>query len=200
MEAINSALRKAISYSEYRELIDSLMESGKTTGENHSEKMIHYTELNVARMNKWDKHYKPSADTEKLLKNWENEETWLLITEAWCGDAAHAVPVIHKLSELSPYIDLQIVLRDENLDLMDQFLTNGGRSIPKLIRLDKYSKEVLGTWGPRPAKGQELMEDLKAANTAKEEASKAIQIWYARDRGKSAEQELSAMLAGQLAY
>lgn len=200
LKSIDSALDKAISYREYRELIDRLLEAGKTTGNNHSDKMIEYTLLNRSRMNKWDKHYQPSDDARKVFEEWESDEIWLLITEAWCGDAAHSVPIIHKLASLSAAIDLRLVLRDENLELMDQFLTNGGRSIPKLIRLDKKTKEVLGTWGPRPEEARELMESFKAANTAKEEASMAIQKWYAKNRGESAEHELSAMLAGQLAY
>src|SRR5690606_26509598 len=120
----------------YRELIDKLRSQNKTTGEDHSEDMLNYTDLNISRMNKWDKRFELSADVLALLKNTNRKEAWVVLTEAWCGDAAHAIPVMAKMAAASPNIDLHLVLRDENLDLMDQYLTNGGRSIPKLIRVD----------------------------------------------------------------
>lgn len=191
-EIINSSLEKSMSYKEYRTLIDSLMELNKTTGENHSDAMLNYTKMNITRMNKWDKHYSPSDETISLMEN-KTKEIWLVITEAWCGDAAHNLPVLEKLSEHNPSIDLRIVLRDENLDLMDMYLTNGGRSIPKLIRLEHESKEEIGSWGPRPNAAQELVLNAKKEGLDYAEYVKNLQIWYARDKGKTLETEIASL-------
>ena len=195
---ISRALENAMSYAEYRELIDALLAAGKTTGSNHSEDMLRYTELNKSRMNKWDKHYNVSTDVQHLLKSWEKTEIWLLITEAWCGDAAHAAPVMAQMADQSPAIELKLVLRDENSELMDQFLTNGARSIPKLIRLKAETLEILGTWGSRPEELTELFDQLKLSEPDPQERKKALQVWYARNKGKAIEQELAAMLAGEM--
>jgi hypothetical protein len=192
-ETIKSALKSSMSYEQYRNLVDDLFSKGKATGDIQNESYLHYTDLNIHRMRKWEKHFKPQADVQVLLKQWQDEEIWLVITEGWCGDAAHALPVIHKLADLSPNIELRVVLRDENLELTDRFLTNGARSIPKLIRLTKDG-DVLGTWGPRPALGQKIIHDAKANNTPMAEAKEALQLWYARDRGKAIEKELVTLL------
>lgn len=187
-EIIDSALERSMSYQEYRILIDSLMDQNKTTGENHSEAMLNYTNMNLTRMKKWDKRYFPSEEVNGAIKE-KSKETWLLITEAWCGDAAHSVPVLSKLSDENPNIDLRIVLRDENLDLMDLYLTNGGRSIPKLIRLDADKVEI-DNWGPRPKAAQEIVVNAKKNGVDYSEYVKNLQVWYARDKGKSLEEEI----------
>lgn len=188
-QIIEAALKNAMDYKTYRELIDGLMEEEKTTGDNHSEAMLHYTKMNVQRMSKWDKHFHPSEEALEAVGSL-NKEIWLVITEAWCGDAAHNVPVLNALAEKSENIELKLVLRDENLELMDQYLTNGGRSIPKLIRLDKESLEVLDTWGPRPKTNQDLVTQAKADGRDYQDYVKDVQIWYARDRGQSMQKEI----------
>jgi hypothetical protein len=186
---IEEALKNGMDYKAYRDLIDGLLQEGKTTGENHSEAMIHYTEMNVQRMSKWDKRFTPSEDVLDAVKGL-GSETWLLITEGWCGDAAHSVPVIAAIADQSENINLKLVLRDENLELMDQYLTNGGRSIPKLIRMDADTLEVLSTWGPRPEETQNLVMTAKAEGREYSDFVKDVQIWYARNRGQAIQEEL----------
>lgn len=187
---IETVLAKAKSYMEYRDLVDDLFAKGKSTGDTQSESYLNYTDLNIHRMNKWDKHYKVSREVEAMFNQLDKNETWLVISEGWCGDAAHALPVIHKLAESSQEVEMKVALRDENPQLMDMFLTNGARSIPKLIRLSETG-EVLGTWGPRPALGQKIIDDAKIAGTPMPEAKEALQLWYARDKGKTIEAEIS---------
>lgn len=117
--------------------------------------------------------------------------TWLLITETWCGDAANSVPVIAKLAELNPAIDLRIVLRDENLELMDQFLTKGGRSIPKLIGLDS-GLNVLFDWGPRPEELQKIYWDWRESENKipYSEFHLVIQKWYNENKARGIQKEL----------
>ncbi|WP_417602482.1 thioredoxin family protein [Owenweeksia hongkongensis] len=198
MDIINKAIENSMSYTEYRELIDRLRANNKTTGDNHSEDMLNYTDLNIARMNKWDKRFVLDADVQTLLKNIEKKETWIVLTEAWCGDAAHSVPVMAKMADACENIDLHLVLRDENLELMDKYLTNGGRSIPKLIRLDAETGEELSTWGPRPKESQDLFTRMKKEGFEKADINKDLQLWYARNSGKAIEQELAQMLSYQL--
>ena len=188
------ALHKSLSYEEYRKLVDNLFEQGQTTGPNQSEKMVHYTGLNIQRMQKWEKRYAFAPGSLEAMTS-VRDEIWLILTEGWCGDAAHSLPVIHKLTQVNKSIDLRLVLRDENLELMDTHLTDGGRSIPKLIRLRKETLEEIGEWGPRPEPAQNMFKEMRAAGVPHDEYTKALQLWYARDRGKTIEMEIAKMVA-----
>lgn len=184
---------KSYNYQEYRALIDEERAQGKATGGNTSDDYLRYTDLNTNRMDKWDKRYELSEELKKSLDQLEQQEHWLLLTEGWCGDAAHSVPVIAKMADYSSKIKLDLLLRDENLELMDKHLTNGGRSIPKLIRYSEDGK-VLGEWGPRPAAAQQIMLDGKAQGLEKADINVELQKWYARDRGASIDQEFQDLL------
>ena len=130
-------IQEAYNYEDYRSMIDELVAQGKTTGPIQGEMMMQHTTMNVQRMNKWDKIAKFDASAIERVNNLKCVHTWLVLTEAWCGDAAQNIPFMAKLAEQSPLINLKLLLRDENLDLMDQYLTNGGRGIPKLIVLNE---------------------------------------------------------------
>ena len=146
---IENSLQKTISYKDYRALVGKLLAEGKSTGPEQSEDLTNYSMLNDRRMKRLDKTIKISEETVREFQRVTQPQTWLVLTEGWCGDAAQNLPVLNKIASISENIDLKIVLRDENLDLMDLFLTNGGRSIPKLIALDK-NNNVIDSWGPRP--------------------------------------------------
>lgn len=192
---MSDRLSASFSYPEYRALIAALRADNRTTGANHSEAFLHYTDLNLHRMDKWDKRYAPGAALVEKMKNLAQAQDWLIITEAWCGDAAHSVPMLAQIAALAPdRVKLQIVLRDDNLDLMDRYLTNGGRSIPKLIARDRDGGQDIFQWGPRPAALQDLRQQWLADNWDKEAINIALQKWYARDRGAALEQELLALL------
>lgn len=193
-QIIEAALKKATAYDSYRELMENLTAQGRSTGPVQTEPNQIYTELNIHRMNKWDKHFKVSEEGREVLDKLEKSLIWLVITESWCGDAAHSVPVFQKLAELSDKVNLEIVQRDENPELINQFLTNGGRSIPKLIILDAETRKVMGDWGPRPYPAIQLREKMVEEGESKEEISKKLQLWYARDRGKAIEAEVLQLL------
>jgi hypothetical protein len=165
-------------------MIDELMAVGKTTGEDHSEAMIEYTKMNLVRMNRWDKTTKLNDTIVELLKG-APKQKWLVISEAWCGDAAQNLPVLSKMAELSDNIKLEIILRDENLDIMDAYLTNGGRSVPKLIAIDD-NNEVIFTWGPRPIVFQEKVLQLKSEG---KEYAEEVHKMYAKDRAATLQAE-----------
>lgn len=185
-------LDRAFDYASYRQQIRDLLAEGKSTGTKQSEALTKYSKLNESRMKRLDKTYKPSEGIDKAVDSLSESWIWLVLTEGWCGDAAQNVPLMQKIAERSAgKIELRLLLRDENLDLMDAYLTNGGRSIPKLICLRATDHQELGTWGPRPAPVQEMV----MAHKEKPEEDFAtfaekVHAWYARDKARTFELEL----------
>jgi hypothetical protein len=192
---IQDSLAKSHTYAEYKTMVSSLLKEGKSTGKEQSEALTHYSELNETRMNRLEKTIKITDEFTQILKQLKNEYLWLVISEGWCGDAAQLVPIFHKMAELSPKIDLKMVFRDENEDLMNLFLTNGSRSIPKLIVLEKNTLEDLGDFGPRPQGAKQLILDYKAEHGFIDETAKTnLQLWYLHDKGLSTQKEIMDLM------
>lgn len=191
---------RSMSYAQYRKLLQDLEAQGKTTGSNQSEKYIHYGKINVQRMARLHKTITLMGELEASAKKIERSYIWLILTEGWCGDAAQNLPVMAMIEEVCPRVELKLLLRDENLDLMDQYLTNNGRSIPKLICVEKESLKELFTWGPRPEAAQELMLQLKANDVSYEDRSLAIQKWYNMDKTLSLQNELLQLIQQHLLH
>lgn len=188
-EIIENSSKKAISYTDYRVLVSNLLADGKSTGPEQSEALTNYSLLNDRRMKRLDKTIKISEETILEFQKVKEPQTWLVITEGWCGDAAQNIPVINKIAETTDKINLKVVLRDENLELMDLFLTNGGRSIPKLIALDK-DNNVIDSWGPRPTVATKMVADYKAEHGVIDAAFKQdLQVWYNKDKGLSVQED-----------
>lgn len=188
-------IAQSMDYEQYRAFITERLENNQSTGTNHSEAMVDYTSLNDKRMHRLDKTIKLTPETLTTLQSIETPLIWLVLTEGWCGDAAQTVPIMAKMAGESLNIELKLIFRDENLDIMDEFLTDGGRSIPKLIVLNKETLEVLENWGPRPVEAQELF--WKAKNSPDfdyPEVQKALQLWYAKDKTLSTQKELTALV------
>lgn len=191
---IEQSLANTYTYQEYRNLVSTLLSNGKATGPNQSKGLTNYSLLNDKRMKRLDKTIKINEETTNLLKDIKEPQTWLLITEGWCGDAAQNLPVIHKMAELNKNINLKIVLRDENLELMDLFLTNGGRAIPKLISLDT-DNNIIDTWGPRPTIATKMVADYKAKHGVIDAQFKQdLQVWYNKDKGKSIQEDFIKLI------
>lgn len=178
---IKKALKNALSYKEYLVQIEKEVKQDANT---EQEKMLkEYTKLNQSRINRLDKTQEIPEAVQEKIKSIDKKITWVVLTEGWCGDAAQSVPILNKLAELNPNIELKIVLRDTNIDLMDLFLTNGGRSIPKLLVWD--SDEVLGTWGPRPSGATKLVMDYREKHGVIDDKIKHdLQVWYNDNKGK----------------
>jgi hypothetical protein len=116
----------------------------------------------------------------------------LVIVEDWCGDAVNTVPLVARLAEAAGNVEMRVVARDENPELMDAHLTNGSRSIPVVIALDENFVER-GWWGPRPSALQQwVMGEGKALE--KSERYRRIRMWYARDRGLTTLTEVVELL------
>jgi hypothetical protein len=197
-EIIQNAIQNSYSYAEYRKLASDLVAQGKPTGHDLSEALAHYAELNETRMNRLEKTITIADEIIQKLQNCSKNYIWLVLAESWCGDAAQILPVIHKMSEVSPAIQFNIVLRDDHDALMQQFLTNGGKAIPKLIILDAQTLEVLADWGPRPQGAKQLIVDYKSVHGVVDETAKIeLQKWYLHDKGSSIQQEILEIM-GQL--
>ncbi len=193
-EIVKKGIERSMSYSAYRSLMKQLVEEDSNTGLEKNESLAEYTKLNDRRMNRWDKTFKISEESKAKLSHFNDNITWLVITESWCGDAAHIVPVLYKIAELIN-INFRVVLRDENLELMDQFLTNGGRAIPKLIMIDNVTGEVLNTFGPRPMEATKMVVDYKEQHGAiTPEFKEALQVWYNKNKGQSIVNDIIEML------
>lgn len=178
----------------YAALFEKVVAEGRTTGPVQNEELTAYTKLNLSRWRRVTKTMKLLPEAEVVLQK-AVAQTWLLISEAWCGDAAQVTPIIANMAAASPNITLRIVLRDENLDLMDQFLTNGGRSIPKLIAFDNASGELLFNWGPRPQAAQDLVTAIRNANGGDAHAAaEDLHRWYHVDATKSTQAELLPLI------
>jgi len=188
-------IAESMDYNGYRTMIDALLAEGKTTGSNHSEAMIEYTKMNVHRMNRLDKQAQLTNLLLDALKEVDEDWIWLVLTEAWCGDAAQNIPVIARMAEQSSHIDVKFILRDQYPGIMDQYLTNGGRSIPKLVCLDAETLEEIGTWGPRPEEAQQKAMNWKNdPDVTTKEWSRRLHKWYADNKTEDVQAEFEALI------
>jgi len=183
-------LNSGYTYKAYRQMIDDLVAQRKTTGTNHSPEMLDYTKLNIYRMNRLDNTAIINDELKNELKYLKRKLIWMVIGEAWCGDVAMNLPVIAKIAGQSDKIDFRILLRDEHTDIMNLYLTNGGKAIPVLVCFDAETLEELGKWGPRPAPVQKLVKELVAnPEIPKAERTKQSMRWYASDNTRTIQKE-----------
>lgn len=189
-------LPQSYSYPQYRNLISELLQEKKSTGPVQSEKRTHYSELNLYRMNRLEKTVVLQDSLVQALAQISEPWIWLVFTEGWCGDSAQILPVLDKMAAATPHIELRFLLRDEHLPVMDQYLTNGGRSIPKLICLRAADLEELGTWGPQPAPLRQMVLAYKAdpGGVSYEDFGTVIQTWYTKDKTQTLQQEFEVII------
>jgi hypothetical protein len=189
---------KTFSYPAFMQWVQNLVENKQTSGTNQDEHLITFTALNLKRMERIDKTVQIN---EKLLTVLQTvrPQKWLVITEAWCGDSAQILPVLAKIAEKSAgKIEFSVVMRDENLALIDQYLTNGARAIPKLVGFDQTDKNLF-VWGPRPQAAQQILLNWKANPEGKtwEEFEKELHTWYAQNKSQAIQDEIYTLLTAQ---
>jgi hypothetical protein len=190
---LNSTLAlniNTLSYNEYLNIFTKQIsvENSELLSE-YERKYFENRKINFQRTSRLNKTFIPAAETKHLFTQIVNPQQWIVITESWCGDSAQNLPILTKLASLSEKIDFKIVLRDSNLDFMDLYLTNGTRSIPKLIVFDENDDELF-RWGPRPVEAKNLFAKLKNEEVEKPEINKQLHLWYGRNRGKEVEKEI----------
>ena len=144
-------LASAYTYASYRQLIDELMAQNLTTGTNQTEQILQYARLNVQRMRRVDKTIVLLPELHEALANLQNK---LRVAHAHGRLVRRRGPDCARnrshCASQQRQVESRYLLRDENLDLMDRYLTDGGRSIPKLIVLHADTLTEAATWGPRP--------------------------------------------------
>lgn len=196
----HEVIEKGFSYSEFVQFTQQLVEEKRTTGANQSEAYLEYTRMCLQRMNRWNKTAKVSVKMASLIESIREPQIWLLITEAWCGDGAQSIPYMAKLAELNPKIRLRIIMRDEYPEIMDAYLTNGARSIPKLVAYTGDLKVELFTWGPKPLylmnRHKEYKHDSKGLSYAG--FLEEIHLWYAKNKNHDLESELFPLIQAYL--
>ncbi len=201
----SNVLENSMSYAAYINAVNALVAQGKasTNDASNDEEFLHYAQLNQTRMKRLDKTTTLSASTVASLSNWSTPVYFLVISEGWCGDAAQIVPVINKMTEVNAHIKMRIIFRDEHLDIMDRFLTNGGRAIPIILVVSQLDGSVLAQYGPRPTELLKFMAERKvlerqlpvANQKAFFEESKAMaQKWYNENKTVDIQNELIAIL------
>jgi thioredoxin-like negative regulator of GroEL len=188
--------KEAMVYENYREIIFLLLQQNKTTGPDHSEAMLHYTKMNNQRMNRVEKTTVLSVELLEAIKKIKGKYHFLVISEGWCGDAAQILPVIDKIvKESAGRFKMKIIFRDEHLEIMDQYLTKGGRAIPVLLVLDESNNVILPKWGPRPAVLQNLLSEWKKEEVDYAIVAEKIHSWYAKDKTLNTQAELTSYLS-----
>ena len=153
-----------------------------------------YYELGLQRMNRTLKTFKIDEEQLNVLKSKNFNGKILIISEPWCGDASATVPAVTQFFEAAD-VEVKIFLKDSDTSLIEQFLTNGTQSIPKILILDE-NFEVKNVWGPRPQFGNELLKKFKEnpETYPREEFYNDLQVYYAKNRGKDAITELLELL------
>lgn len=196
MHTSDIAVTRTFTYKEFREYCQFLSDSGSTSGPEESEEKVRFTALNTNRMKRLEKQAKLEEGLLNQLNKIDKPMQWMVLTETWCGDSAQTLPVIAKMADANPNIELMIALRDENPALMDAHLTNGKRSIPKLICIDPENGKILGTWGPRPQRIQEEFNNYKAENPDifHDELVTQLHLWYGKNRGKAVMEDFEKIL------
>ena len=181
----------ALSYADYRNHIKETL--ALPPADATAERMRPHLASNSALMDQYDRDYRVGAELLNALSA-APAVTWLVISEGWCGDAAFNVPLLHVAERALPEkVCLRLVLRDSNPELMDANLTDGGRSIPKLIVLG-HDLEPLGYWGPRPAGLQTLMKQWKNEGLELKELIPKVHHWYDIDKTRSVQRELTRLV------
>jgi thiol-disulfide isomerase/thioredoxin len=210
MESIDiQQLKNAMTYAAYCQKVEELVALGKTTTieEKPNPNILAYTFANLERMKRLDAHTELTSEILTTLSKITEPTILLDITEGWCGDASQIVPVIEHIAQANPNIEHVLIFRDEHLDIMDAFLTDGGRSIPKIVILNKKGA-VLGSWGPRPESLNAIikiwrtkMEALPTKEERKvyfETLKSEVHAWYDGDKTLSIQQEFGQVLASLL--
>ena len=196
-KTITFALLKqhSISFQEYIALAKTIISSDERPPMYQDEKMLKYTSENLARMENIAANLRIDAKLYNEMQQIKGKQIWVCITEPWCGDASQIVPALFLISSCSPNVEFRILLRDSNEEVMNNYLTNGGKSIPKLIMLHAESLDEIAVWGPRPASLQQMVTDMKDnPNFRFGEKVRIIHEWYDNNHSADLQEEFITLL------
>lgn len=188
-------LKPSISFQEYMQLTKSIIESKEPPLPYNDPKMMKYTMQNMERMNRVLNTLSIDQKLYNLLHNNQRNMVWVVLTEPWCGDASQIVPALAAFADVASNISFQILLSDTHSEIMDRYLTNGGRSIPKLVCFDENTWQEIGTWGPRPKSIQQIVTEQKNnPNLSFGEKVRQIHAWYEENKTRDIQLEFIELL------
>lgn len=176
-----------MTYTAYQDFIETILNSQNPPSPYNEELYFSFTEMNYQRSKRWMKTGILTDEIKEKIKSITTPQTWIIITEPWCGDAAHSVPFINKIAELNPLIKVEIQLRDTDSEI-DNYLTNGGKAIPVVILRDENNQDM-NVWGPRPKELQDLYLKMKEENLEFDDIKLELQKWYNQDKGQTIQSE-----------
>jgi hypothetical protein len=161
----------------------------------HLAKLLPHYQENADRMNREAPTIALLPELHAALAQLTQRYTWAIITEGWCGDASHTVPLLEAVAQASGgHLETRYFLRDAHPDFIDRYLTNGGRAIPIAVVLHRDSRTEAAVWGPRPAPLQAIMQELKAREAPFKEIITQVNAWYAQDATRTTQHELLALV------
>jgi hypothetical protein len=184
-----------MNYTEYLHFTEQVLSGPEYPAPYDNPAYLEYGRLGLSRMNRWNKVLTLHDALIQLILKIGRPQTWIVITEPWCGDAAPMLPYIARFSEVNPLILLDIQLRDQPPFLIEQYLTNSGKSIPKLVVRDADGLDLF-TWGPRPEPARALVERLNAEGADKSTVIVELQNWYNADKGAAMQEEWFRLFKG----
>lgn len=178
----------------YAEFVENLrIKVEMPDSDDDASSLSQYLPLNLRRMKRIEQTFRPSPSTQYELMHLTQPQIWMVLTEDWCGDSAQLLPIIAKLASIAPGVEMRILERDMYPEIMDKYLTNGGRSIPILVAFDNDGNQIL-KWGPRPAEAASLVREARERGDSLAEYGKKLHAWYAEDAGRTTEREILELL------
>lgn len=181
----------------YQQLLHDLKEfianGNSRNNSKEDEEKYRFSKLNFHRFNRIQKTYLVQETVKEIIGKINWQQNWLVLTEHWCGDSAQILPVLNKLVEINSNIQMKFLYRDENINLMNLYLTDSKQAIPKIIGFTPSGNQLF-SWGPRPKEAVELFAKEREQGLPKEEILNKLHLWYGRDRGKTIETEFMELL------
>ena len=185
-------------FKQYEKQFDEILNDNSPISPYDSDDYLHYVKLNKSRVKRWYKIGEIIPELHQTITKINHPQHWVLITEPWCGDAANSHAIISKIVDLNPNIKITIQNRDAKNSEIDHYLTNGGKSIPKLI-IRNNNNEDLFTWGPRPKEAQKIANKQKEnIDLTLDEKIIEIQNWYNKDKSISMQLELNELFKNHI--
>ncbi len=160
-----------------------------------------FRKLNYQRMDKWNKILQLSESVQDCLSALKSDMRWYVFADLNCGDCAQTLPVLERMAEgAGGKIEMRIILKEEEPQLMDLYLSNGSRAVPKLIAFDVESGHEMFRWGARPATGLKIYENFRnnKDKISWDDFEKELHLWYAKDRGTEVQHEVADLIAANI--
>ncbi|MDH1881411.1 thioredoxin family protein [Empedobacter sp. GD03797] len=181
-------INKGLSYEDYITRVEDDLENEIENDD--PKEYVQYYALGLQRMNRIFKTFSLNPAQETRVKSTSNNLKLLIITEGWCGDASQILPVVEKLTN-ALQVSTHYVLRDENLELMEKYKTNGAASIPIIIGVNEENEEAF-RFGPRPQAGMEMLARFKSNpdTYSADDFHEDLQKYYNNNKGEDIVNEI----------